>query len=105
LLTDRQNNVLCNLSDNDPVKSNAHWGRHCYDIDVKSWGNTPTNELLVGRWTFEKCGQPVVLQPDEKIKIVLNDDLTGLIAHHFQIQGYWLSNQDPTPRVTKSNFT
>jgi len=94
-VTDAEDNVLCDLTDADPIKSNAHWGRHCYDVDVKNWGNTPTDELLVARWTFAHSGNPVWLSPGEKLKVVMRDDLTGLVNHYFQVQGYRVSKWDP----------
>lgn len=77
---------LCDLTDGDPVKSNAGWGRHCFDVDVKTWG--AGNELLLVRWTFSKAGAPVFLQEGHRLIVTLNDDLTGLVSHNFMVQGY-----------------
>lgn len=79
---------ILDLVDNDPVKTNAGWGRHCYDADVKSWG--AGDELLLVRWTFEKSGHPILLESAHRLVVSCNDDLTGLVAHNFQVQGYIL---------------
>ena len=79
--------TLSDLTDGVPVKTNAHWGRMCYDVDVKSWGSG--NELLCVRWTFAKSGAAIVLDGtlNERLEILLNDDFTGLISQYFLIQG------------------
>lgn len=60
----------------------------CYDVELKSWG--AGNEVLLVRYTFLKSGQFVRLVGDnnERLEVVLNDNLTGLIDHSFLIQGY-----------------
>jgi len=70
-----------------PAKSNASWGIFCYDVDVKSWGTSPTDELLVARWTFTKSGRPIRLADNNKLMITCDDDLQGLITHYFLVQG------------------
>jgi hypothetical protein len=68
------------------IKSNAEWGRLCYDVEVKSWGSG--NEMLLVRWTFSKAGDPLILrQKNSKLIVRLNDDFSGLIDHHFMVQG------------------
>jgi len=71
-----------------PIKTNAEWGRVCYDADLKTWG--AGNELLLVRWTYTKSGSFIRLDGDssEKFVVTLNDDLTGLISHYFLVQGY-----------------
>ena len=78
--------IETDLSDGVHVKSNAQWGRLCYDVDVKNWGNG--NEAVVVRWTFSKSGTDLALAPGDKLIIRLSDNLTGLIDHTFLIQGY-----------------
>ena len=81
------NGVIVDLTDGIPVKYNAQWGALCYDVDVKTWGNG--NELLVARWTFQKAGDFLNLDGsyNERVEVVLNDNLTGLISHYFLLQG------------------
>jgi hypothetical protein len=83
--------LLYSLTDPSlPVKTNAQWGVYCFDVDMKSWGTAPTDDLLLVRWTFAKSGQPIKLRSreGEKLVVTLNDNLTGLIAHYFVVQGY-----------------
>lgn len=77
--------VLKDLTDNIAIKANAQWGQLCYDVDVKAWGTG--NELLVSRWTFSAAGSPIRLNPGQSLRVVLNDDFTGLVDHKFMIQG------------------
>lgn len=80
--------TVLDITDNLPVTTNGEWGRVCFDVDIKSWGNT--NELLVARWTFMRAGQYLRLDGDasEELQVVLEDNLTGLLSHHFFAQGY-----------------
>lgn len=84
--------TIIDLTDALPVKTNAGWGALCYDVDLKTWGQG--NELLVVRWTFSKSGQFIKLNGDdgERLEIVLNDDLDGLVGHRFLLQGYRVDN-------------
>jgi hypothetical protein len=79
--------TVADLTDGIPVKTNAQWGRMCYDVDVKTWGQG--DELLVARWTFAKSGAAIVLNGNHngRIEVLLNDDLRGLISHYFLVQG------------------
>jgi hypothetical protein len=81
--------VKLDLTDGVPIKTNSGWGRLCYDVDIKSWGTTPTNELLVVRWTFSKSGAPIVLngRKGEYLYVTFDDDLDELISHYFLVQG------------------
>jgi hypothetical protein len=76
------------MTDQVPVVSNATWARLCYDADLKTWG--AGDELLVVRWTFTKTGGALRLIGDneDRLTVVLNDDLRGLKEHYFQVQGY-----------------
>lgn len=79
--------VTCNLTDNRPIKTNAQWGMLCYDVELKSWG--AGDELLLARLTFEKAGEPLIIDGDMsgRLEVQLNDDFTGLVEQHFMIQG------------------
>jgi len=72
------------------VQSNAHIGRVCFDVDIKSWGTTPTNEVLVARWSFDKAGQPLQLAKGEQLRVELADNFAGIIGHYFMVQGYYV---------------
>lgn len=79
--------TILDLTDGLPIKSNAGWGSYCYDVDIKAWG--AGNELLLVRWTFAKAGVPLRLDGDnnERLEVILNDDMTGLVSHYFMVQG------------------
>lgn len=74
------------LTDGLPIKTNAHWSRISYDVDIKTWG--AGNELLVCRYTFARHGKGIHLNADDEIAIEFNDDLRGLLSHHFLFQGH-----------------
>lgn len=77
--------TLLDLTDGEPVKTNTHWGRQCYDVEVKAWGTG--DEVMVVRWTFAKSGRPIRLHAGERLEVVLNDALDVLVGHYFQVQG------------------
>ena len=81
--------VVTDFTDGVPIKANFQWGALCYDVDIKSWGTTPTNELLVARYSFNKFGDGVTVTGElgERLTVRLNDDFTGLISHRFMVQG------------------
>ena len=87
-IVDADDTVIDTLTDRLPVKNNANWGAHCYDVRVDSWGSG--NEMLAVRWTFASSGTPILLKRGEAIRVFLNDDMSGLISHLFTIQGYQL---------------
>ena len=82
--------VLVNLTDDLPVKTNGEWGKFCYDAEVYPSTMGGTDTYLRARWTFSRAGYPLRLVGDnnERLAVILNDDLTGLIEHHFHVQGY-----------------
>lgn len=70
----------------DPIKTNGQWGSYCYDVKINTWGNGNDNCLV--RWTFSNAGTPIRLKKGQRFAITVADDLTGLTAHRFHIQGY-----------------
>ena len=70
------------------VKTNAQWGRQCYDTRVDEWG--AGDEFLSARWSFVKNGYPIRLNGDnnERLEVYLQDDMTDLVAHNFYVNGY-----------------
>jgi len=85
--------ALYDLTSGDPVITNADWGHFCYDVQVLNFGTNPSTEHLVVRWTFAKSGQSLILDGNagEYLAVLLNDDLTGLISHMFEVQGFRVS--------------
>lgn len=82
------NGIINHLMDNGDISSNAEWAEYCYDADAKFWG--VGNEFLVVRWTFTKAGVPLRLRGShrERLAILAQADLTGLVEHEYIVQGY-----------------
>ena len=78
--------VVLDLLDGQPIKENVAWGSFCFDVDVKTWGTG--DEFLVARWTFEKSGRDIELTEDDTFSVKASDDLSGLNAQRFLVQGY-----------------
>jgi len=70
------------------VKTNAQWGRQCYDARVDTWG--VGDEFLNARWTFSKAGYPIRLDgtQGQRLAVYLQDDLSNLTDHTFYAQGF-----------------
>ena len=70
------------------VKTNAQWGRQCYDTRIDTWG--AGDEFLSARWTFGKAGYPIRLDGTngERLAVYLQDDMSNLVAHSFFVNGY-----------------
>ena len=86
LLLDAAGATLQDITDGMPVKTNASWGRHCYDIKPSNFGQG--NDYIQVSWTFEKAGAPIRMNPGLSIVARLRDNFTGLIDHTFMFQGY-----------------
>lgn len=82
--------VIANLTNGDPIKSNAEWGSRCYDITPHSWGGGGSENIVLVRWTFERAGVDLQLIGDDggRLEVGFSDDFTGLAAHRFCVQGY-----------------
>ena len=91
IVAEDDNSTLLNITDNVPIKTNAQWGQLCFDTELKSWGGTPSDDILLVRFTFEKSGLPIVIHghPKNNRRLVINlsDDFSGLIHHKFMLQG------------------
>lgn len=83
---DANDATLIDLTDSDPVKSNADWGKFCYDTAYVAFG--AGNDFLQAWWRFAENGIPIRLAAGERFVVTLNDDVDGLAAHSFVIQGY-----------------
>jgi hypothetical protein len=86
-ILDADSNSILDLNDGFKIQDNSDFATLCYDVDVKSWGTSPTNEMLVARWTFSRAGSPLQLDPGYRIQTTLNDDFSGLLSHRFMVQG------------------
>jgi len=79
------------LTDANTLKTNADWGRVCFDVFVSTWG--VGNEYLHARWSFFKGGVPGLYlhgAHSDKLVVTLNDDMSDLVAQYFAVQGHVL---------------
>lgn len=77
--------VLEDLTDGVPITQNGEWARLCYDAQRLDWGSG--EDLFCIRWTFEKGGAPLILEPGQSLRMIINDDLTNLTNHYALVQG------------------
>ena len=84
-LIDAQGAVILDLLDGEVIHSNAEWQAMCFDWHYNSVG--VGDNVAVARWTLEKAGEPLYLKVGEKFRVTVQDDLTGLTSHYFQLQG------------------
>jgi hypothetical protein len=80
-----------------PILTNTEWGSLCYDVVNLDFGIG--DEILLVRWTLGKAepanfeekyaaNYPIYEIPNgEKIRVRLNDDLSGLVKHRICVQG------------------
>lgn len=81
--------VINDITDGVPIKTNAGIGRSCYDVALHAWTAASTEEVVLARFTFAKAGSELFLRETEKLVITLEDNLSGLISHYFQVQGHY----------------
>jgi len=79
--------VILDFTDEFPIKTNADWGKLCYDVHNVNFGLG--NEFVNVRWTFAKSGAPLKIDGNrgEKFEVILNDNFSGLVSHTFNVQG------------------
>ncbi len=84
-----QSSTVLDLTSAQPIQSNSDWGKFCYDVNFLEFGSG--NNFVQIRWTFSRAGFPLRLvgDNDDAFTIDLNDNLSGLVTHTFQIQGYY----------------
>ncbi len=70
-----------------PIKSNADFGRYCYDMTIDRTG--AGDDFVLVRWSFDKAygADAVTLEPGMSLEMHLDDDLTGLTDFTVLIQG------------------
>jgi hypothetical protein len=80
--------TIVSLTNGINIKTNGDWAGVCYDANLYKEGSG--DDYLAVRWTFSRAGYPLRLVGDdnERLEIVLNDNLSGLVHHYFQVQGY-----------------
>lgn len=84
----RGDNLLLNLTPDEPIKNNADFSHYAYDV-VTSTFDVGTNFIVV-RWTFAKGGTYIRLNgsKNDSIQVVLRDDHSSIGEQHWLFQGY-----------------
>jgi hypothetical protein len=78
--------VETDLLDGVPIKSNGDFGAHMWNLEPFSFGTG--NDFIHARWNFEESsGSPIYLHDQEKLKVTLEDNFSGLVSHRFMVQG------------------
>jgi hypothetical protein len=85
---DADQNTILDLMAGLPVTSNGSWARTCYDVSVFDLGNGA--DFVNVRWTFGATGGVIQLDGNkqQRLSILLDDDMTGLEEHYFKVQGW-----------------
>jgi hypothetical protein len=81
--------IRLDLLDGEPIKTIGEWAAMCYDVDHQDYG--VGNEYAAVRWTFARAGKPLRIRRGERLVVTINDDLSTLVAHWFQVQGHYTS--------------
>jgi hypothetical protein len=77
--------VTYDLLDGEDILTNGHWAAMSHDLSYLSFGTG--DNIATVRWSFDKTGAPLILHEGHTFIVRVNDDLTTLSAHHFNIQG------------------
>lgn len=85
VIKDGTDTEILDLLAGTTVKSNAQWGQMCYDATPSTYGSGL--DFVNVRWTFAKSGNPLLIQQNHKLSVLLDDNLSGLSAHTFLVQG------------------
>lgn len=70
----------------EPIRANGDWASYVYDVQQLAWGAGAT--IVSARWSFLACGAPLTIPSGYELRVVANDDLTGLDAHTFGVHGF-----------------
>ena len=88
LILKRGSTIAHSFMQDHPVKTSAQWARFCHDATSHAWG--AGNEFMTFRWTFAAADIPSIIlhgPHNDSMGLLLNDDMTGLVAHEFVLQG------------------
>ena len=77
--------LILDILNGIPIKSNADWSIRNFDLAPDTFA--AGNRYVSARWSFDRSGGPISLTEDEYLKVIINDDLTGLVSHYFNVQG------------------
>jgi len=77
---------MFDITDDVPILSNGDWARLCHDVVWLDKGSG--NDHITARLSFNKFADEIHLEAGQKFIVTVNDDLTGLVAHYFKVQGW-----------------
>lgn len=68
------------------IKANVDWATQCHDFNVIALANG--DDWITVEWIFET---PIILNGNQGtyIEVKLDDNMTGLVKHHFLFSGYF----------------
>lgn len=70
------------------IKSNGDIASLVYDMQLHTFGNT--DDILVARWSLhDACGQPLRLTENDRLSVIINDDLSVVSSIYVQTYGYY----------------
>ena len=83
------------------IKSNGDIASIAYDMTLHTFGNA--DDILTARWTFTNAGQYIRLTENDKLSVIVQDDLTSIVNINIQSQGYYeLTQQDSFGQMVTS---
>jgi hypothetical protein len=86
LITTSADVTICDLTELDRIKDANDWMAYATGFDYRDLGAGDNSFNAV--WDFSASGVPFVLNDQEKFKVILNDDFTGLRRHTFAVMGF-----------------
>lgn len=70
----------------EPIISNFQWNQYCHDANPVTYGSG--DNYLSVRWTFSRGkDEGMYLTTNDELRMIINDDLTGLTIHKVIAQG------------------
>jgi len=85
-IIDDDGSTLVDLTDGVSVKANSDWGKVAYDTSLVAFG--AGDDFLQAQWLFSQSGTHIRLTEGQQLVVTCHDDLSGLAAHSFAVQGY-----------------
>jgi hypothetical protein len=85
---------LLDLTDGVTIKNNADWSRYCYDSQVFDISATPALTSMSVRWTFEKSGQYLRLEPTDKFVCTISDSLAAITSMYVKVHGFQVNDTE-----------
>ena len=83
---------IANFQTSSPIKSNADWGRFCFNNSYLNFGQG--DNAFIARWDISPnfvwmhgIGTPDHPTAGNTVRVTLNDDFSGLTSHTFLLEG------------------